>query len=137
MLTTTPATRVQLFTDGTVAFDGPGDYHAEYVPPVERMDPPDPANVGMADRLMTHQRMLDLVGDKMVRFQLVSTGSTLAGFQPALDLYIDCAECGKGITAARPTSPVQFCADVLRHYVNVHGLPLSGAAPDGGSGHGG
>jgi hypothetical protein len=83
--------------------------------PAETMAAPGPADVRLDPRLLTYQRMCGLVGDKMVRFTLLGGGC-----------YIDCAECGQGITAARPTSPLQFCADVLRHYVNVHGVSLSG-----------
>lgn len=110
--------------------DSPG-----YGPPVETMAPPDPANVGLDPRLMTHQRMLDLVGDKMIRFKVLRQPDDLGGaaHRASLDLYIDCAECGRGITAARPTSPVQLAADVLRHYVSAHDMPLSGASPGAAS----
>ena len=86
----------------------------------ERMTPPDPANVRLDPRLMTHDRLCELAGYHPVRFTMTDGG-----------LYIDCAGCGKGITSARSTTGVQFMSDVLRHLVNVHGVSLSGRQGDG------
>lgn len=133
-LPTSPATRVRIGPDEITFDDPPGYEHpGGYGQPVERMTPPDPANVRLDPRLMTHQRLLDLVGGKMIRFAFVGTPDdrATATMRPSLDVYIDCCECGQGITAARPTSPVQLAADVLRHYTGVHGLSLAGGGDDG------
>lgn len=99
-LPTAPADRVEIGPDGI------------------RFIPPDPADVRLDPRLMTHERLCQLAGYRPVRFTTLPSGT----------LYIDCAEpgCGKGITAARATTGVQFLADVARHWVNVHGLSLAG-----------
>ena len=101
----------------------------------ERMTPPDPANVRLDPRLMTHDRLCELAGYKPVRFTVFPAQApslTLSGsIQSAV--YIDCAEpgCGKGITQARATTGVQFMSDILRHWVNAHGVSLSGRQGDG------
>ena len=95
----------------------------------ERMTPPDPANVRLDPRLMTHDRLCELAGYKPVRFTVFPDPGQ--GGRPAV--YIDCAEpgCGKGITQARATTGVQFMSDILRHWVNAHGVSLSGRQGDG------
>jgi hypothetical protein len=86
--------------------------------PIETITAPDPANVRLDPRLMTAGRLVELAGYREVVFTPTESG-----------LYIDCGECHRGITAARLTTGVQLMADVLRHYVNVHNVSLSGGRP--------
>lgn len=101
----------------------PASARLEFSRPVEVMTPPDPANVRLDPRLMTHERLCQLAGYKPVRFTVLDGGA----------VYVDCAEpgCGKGITAGRVTSGVQLMSDVLRHWVNCHDASLAGGDSGG------
>jgi len=93
---------------------------------LEKRAPTDWSKVGFDRRLMTPERLVELAGDRPVTFTTMADG-----------VFLDCAECGKGITrVATPdqpvrTTPVQLMSDTLRHWVNVHGVSLSGRPGDG------
>lgn len=87
--------------------------------PVETMDPPDPANVRLDPRLMTYQRLLTLIGDKPYRIRRGAGGAE----------FMVCIPCGHSITRVdgMVLTPLQTAADVCRHWVMAHDMPLSGA----------
>lgn len=100
---------------------------AEFVPDPRR--PPRLDELGFDHRLMTPAKLLELAGNIPLRFS-----------EPGIPLlWLDCEQCGKGIEqltdgraeACRVTAG-QLLANVLRHQVMRHDLPLSGGH-DGGS----
>lgn len=85
--------------------------------PAETMTPPPADRVRLDPKLMTHQRMLDLVGKVPLR----------VGWSDGR-LFLIGAECGHSITCldGMVFDPAQHVADVLRHQVMAHDLSLSG-----------
>lgn len=85
--------------------------------------PPPPDSLGLDPRLLTAERMLGLAGQHRMRAGAEDDGGT----------WLDCAECGRGVTkltdaAGRhwTVTPLGIVTDMLRHQVMRHDLPLSG-----------
>lgn len=98
-----------------------------------RQGPPQVDALGFDHRLMTPERLLQLAGPVRMRM-------SDPGMPPVPLLWLDCEACGKGIEQltdddgnAYPVTAGQLLANVLRHRVMRHGLPLSGAEVPGGS----
>jgi hypothetical protein len=95
---------------------------------------PQPDDLGFDRRLMSAERLLRLAGSHVMKFS--DPG-------PA-NLYLDCTECGRAVEVLTDRSggayritAGQLLANVLRHLVLRHDLPLSGGngneGDDGGT----
>jgi hypothetical protein len=105
------------------------DFRADF-PGGPKAGPPQVDALGFDHRLLNPGRLLQLAGKVPLRFS-----------EPGIPLlWLDCEACGKGIEpltdergAAYPVTAGQLLANVLRHQVMRHDVPLSGAGAGDGS----